>query len=214
MEPERRRGRRLLRRRGAQVGRNRGRARDRHGPDRDPDRRDREARDRGRLLARDARRLPPTRRRRPASPSWSTCGWATCGTRRSTSRCRSSSARSARTCTWPTTATASEALAAARDALVPGGRLIFDVFAPGDDDIAATHGRWLEREPDIYERADWDTDTRTLTLSVKGPEGAATMALSWISRGEWHRPAPGGRLRGRGVLRLVRPHARTAAART
>ena len=79
----------------------------------------------------------------------------------------------------------SEALTAARAALVPGGRLIFDVFAPGDDDIAATHGRWLEREPDIYERADWDTDSRTLTLSVKGPEGAATMALSWISRGEW-----------------------------
>ena len=78
-----------------------------------------------------------------------------------------------------------EALAAARSTLVPGGRLIFDVFAPGDDDIAATHGRWLEREPDIYERADWDTDSRTLTLSVKGPEGAATMALSWISRGEW-----------------------------
>ena len=78
-----------------------------------------------------------------------------------------------------------EALAAAREMLVPGGRLIFDVFAPGDDDITETHGRWLEREPDIYERADWDTNTRTLTLSVKGPEGAATMALSWISRGEW-----------------------------
>jgi hypothetical protein len=78
-----------------------------------------------------------------------------------------------------------DALAAAREALVSGGRLIFDVFAPGDDDIAATHGRWLEREPDIYERADWDTDTRTLTLSVKGPDGAATMALSWISRDEW-----------------------------
>ena len=78
-----------------------------------------------------------------------------------------------------------EALEAAREALVPGGRLVFDVFAPASDDIAETHGRWLEREPDIYERADWDTDSRTLTLSVKGPEGAATMALSWISRGEW-----------------------------
>ena len=30
-----------------------------------------------------------------------------------------------------------------------------------------------------------DTDSRTLTLSVKGPDGAATMALSWISRAEW-----------------------------
>ena len=80
-----------------------------------------------------------------------------------------------------------EALEAARAALLPGGRLVFDVFAPAPDDIAETHGRWLEREHDIYERADWDTETRTLTLSVRGPDGAATMSLSWISRDEWQR---------------------------
>jgi SAM-dependent methyltransferase len=78
-----------------------------------------------------------------------------------------------------------EALEAARAALVPGGRLIFDVFAPKPDDIAETHGRWLEREPGIYERAHWDEDARTLTLSVRGAEGAATMSLAWISRKEW-----------------------------
>ncbi|HEY3051354.1 MAG TPA: class I SAM-dependent methyltransferase [Gaiellaceae bacterium] len=78
-----------------------------------------------------------------------------------------------------------EALEAARSALVPEGRLVFDVFAPTPDDIAETHGSWLEREPGIFERADWDTETRTLTLSVRGPEGAATMSLSWISRDEW-----------------------------
>jgi SAM-dependent methyltransferase len=78
-----------------------------------------------------------------------------------------------------------EALQAARAALRPGGRLIFDVFAPTPDDIAETHGRWLEREPGIFERADWETETRTLTLSVRGREGAATMSLSWISRDEW-----------------------------
>src|SRR4029453_9273878 len=78
-----------------------------------------------------------------------------------------------------------EALAAARAALVPGGRLIFDVFAPGDDDIAETHGRWLEREPGIFERADWDTRSRTLTLSVRGPNGETTMALAWLSADEW-----------------------------
>ena len=77
------------------------------------------------------------------------------------------------------------ALRAARELLVPGGRLIFDVFAPGDDDIAETHGRWLERELDIYERADWDTDTRTLTLSVRGPGGESTMVLAWLSADEW-----------------------------
>ena len=78
-----------------------------------------------------------------------------------------------------------DALTAARAALLPRGRLVFDVFAPKPDDIAETHGRWLEREPGIYERAEWDTDTRTLTLSVRGPSGEATMALSWISREEW-----------------------------
>jgi SAM-dependent methyltransferase len=78
-----------------------------------------------------------------------------------------------------------DALRAARELLVPGGRLIFDVFAPGADDIAETNGRWLEREPQIFERADWDTDARTLTLSVRGPSGEATMALAWLSAGEW-----------------------------
>ena len=78
-----------------------------------------------------------------------------------------------------------DALRAARELLVPGGRLVFDVFAPGDDDIAETDGRWLEREPEIFERADWDTNTRTLTLSVRGPSGEATMALAWLSADEW-----------------------------
>jgi SAM-dependent methyltransferase len=77
------------------------------------------------------------------------------------------------------------ALLAARDLLVPGGRLVFDVFAPGADDIAETDGRWLEREPEIFERADWDTKTRTLTLSVRGPSGEATLALAWLSADEW-----------------------------
>ncbi len=77
------------------------------------------------------------------------------------------------------------ALAAARRLLAPGGRLVFDVFEPAPDDVEATHGRWIEREPEIFERADWDTDARTLTLSVRGPEGAATMQLAWISPPEW-----------------------------
>ena len=77
------------------------------------------------------------------------------------------------------------ALKAARSLLVPGGRLIFDVFAPGEDDIAETHDRWLEREPGIFERARWDTRRRTLTLSVRGDAGETTMTLSWLSPDEW-----------------------------
>ena len=77
------------------------------------------------------------------------------------------------------------ALGAARDLLEPDGRLVFDVFRPGPEDIADTNGRWLEREPEIFERADWDTDRRRLTLSVRGPDGATTMELAWLSPDEW-----------------------------
>jgi SAM-dependent methyltransferase len=76
-------------------------------------------------------------------------------------------------------------LRAARELLLPDGRLIFDVFRPDEDDIAETHGRWLEREPQIYERARWDTETRTLTLSVRGPNGETTMGLAWLDAPEW-----------------------------
>ena len=77
------------------------------------------------------------------------------------------------------------ALRAARELLVPEGRLVFDVFEPGADDIADTHGRWLEREPGIFERAEWDEETRTLTLSVRSGDRESTMSLAWISPGEW-----------------------------
>jgi len=77
------------------------------------------------------------------------------------------------------------ALRSARELLVPGGRFVFDVFAPSADDIQDTHGRWLEREPGIFERADWDTRARTLTLSVRGDSGATSFMLAWLSPDEW-----------------------------
>ena len=80
-----------------------------------------------------------------------------------------------------------DALRASRELLVPGGRFAFDVFAPAEDDIAATHGRWLEREPGIFERADWDAQARTLTLSVRGESGHTTMVLAWLSPDEWRK---------------------------
>jgi SAM-dependent methyltransferase len=78
-----------------------------------------------------------------------------------------------------------QALHAARELLLPGGRLIFDVFRPSREDIEQTHARWLEREPGIWERADWDVDGRRLVLSVRGAEGGSTMALSWAEPEEW-----------------------------
>jgi SAM-dependent methyltransferase len=77
------------------------------------------------------------------------------------------------------------ALAAVFGVLTPGGRLVFDVFAPGDDDIEQTHGRWLEREPGIFERALWDRDARRLVLSVRGEAAESTMSLAWVSPEEW-----------------------------
>jgi SAM-dependent methyltransferase len=77
------------------------------------------------------------------------------------------------------------ALRAVRRLLEPGGRFIFDVFTPSREDIEETHGRWLEREPEIFERADWDEIARTLTLSVRGGERGSTMRLAWLDAGEW-----------------------------
>jgi SAM-dependent methyltransferase len=79
------------------------------------------------------------------------------------------------------------ALRAAGALLEPGGRFLFDVFAPSPEDVAETHGRWLEREPGIFERADWDEGARRLTLSVRGGEAAATMELHWLGAPEWMR---------------------------
>jgi SAM-dependent methyltransferase len=79
------------------------------------------------------------------------------------------------------------AFGSVRALLVPGGRFVFDVFAPSDDDIEETHGRWIEREPAIWERADWDVDHRILTLSVRGESGETSMRLSWRAPAEWRR---------------------------
>ncbi len=78
-----------------------------------------------------------------------------------------------------------DALRAVYGLLEPGGRFVFDVFAPSREDIEETHGRWLEREPGIWERADWDLDGRILTLSVRGEAGETRMQLAWRAPDEW-----------------------------
>ena len=79
------------------------------------------------------------------------------------------------------------ALQGAASVLEPDGRLVFDVFAPSREDIEETDGLWLERERGIFERADWDEQARTLSLSVRGgDEQSATMHLHWLSPAEWN----------------------------
>jgi hypothetical protein len=80
-----------------------------------------------------------------------------------------------------------DALRATRELLLPAGRLVFDVFAPSPEDIAETNERWLEREPGIWERAEWDEQARRLRLSVRSGDAEATMTLSWLAPREWHR---------------------------
>src|SRR5579884_4096876 len=77
-----------------------------------------------------------------------------------------------------TAADRATALRAVARCLAPGGRFVFDVFAPGADDIAETHGRWLEREPGIWERADWDEASRTLVLRLRSADGESEMSLA------------------------------------
>jgi hypothetical protein len=76
-------------------------------------------------------------------------------------------------------------LIAARERLLPGGRLAFDVFHPDRIDIEETHGRWLEREPGIHERAMWNPVERSLTLSVRTDEHESTMELWWVEPRTW-----------------------------
>ena len=78
-----------------------------------------------------------------------------------------------------------EALRAVYLLLLPGGRFVFDVFAPSMEDVEQTNGRWLEREPGIWERADWDLERRVLTLAVRGEAGETAMRLAWRSPEEW-----------------------------
>jgi len=78
-----------------------------------------------------------------------------------------------------------QAFAAARSLLHDGGRLVFDVFRPGEDDIAETDGRWIEYEPGIFERADWDKTRRVLKLSVRREDAQTTMTLAWLEPTTW-----------------------------
>ena len=169
VEPQRHRGRRLLRRRGARGRRARRRARHRDRPDRDPDRAEGHARDRGRFLARDARRLPPPRRgrrrRRAARPA-----------PRRSARTAARRAGAARHLPVPLVPAPRRRRRAGRGARLRPRRARSRRAArsstssrPATTTSPRRTAAGSSASPDIYERADWDEIARTLTLSVAGP---------------------------------------------
>ena len=115
------------------------------------------------------------------------------------------SARSAHSCTWRPRRRSCARSTPPAALLAPGGRFVFDVFAPSQEDIEETHDRWLEREPGIFERAVWDEGARTLSLSVRSGDGRRDVRAPLALRARVAAAPRRGRLRGGGALRLVRP---------
>ena len=144
----------------------------------------------------------------------STSASATSATRRSTSACRSSSARSAPPAPARRRRAARRRSRPRASCSLPGGRLVFDVFTPG----ARRHRR--DARPLDRARAG---DLRARRLGRAGahadpvrarPERRDDDDARLALAGRVARPARAGGLRGRGLLRLVRPAPVRAAART
>ena len=215
VERERHRGRRLLRRGGRAGGLAGGRARGRHRPDRGADRGGRRPRDRrstprrgcstsaaaARELAGVADLLDLRLGELEAPPVEERVALVTCPFR-SFLHLLDDDVAPAR------------ARRGARAARCRAGGWCSTSSPRAPSDIADTHGRWLEREPGIFERADWDSQARTLTLSVRGESGETSFVLAWLSNDEWRALLERAGFQVRRLLRLVRPPPVRAAART
>src|SRR4051794_7710324 len=70
-----------------------------------------------------------------------------------------------------------------RRALVPGGRLVFDVFEPPAADVRATQARWLGRDSGVRERASWVREDALLALDIRYRGRSTTMRLHWVPGG-------------------------------
>ena len=77
------------------------------------------------------------------------------------------------------------ALRAVRKLVAPGGRFVFDVFEPSQEDIDETHDQWVEREPGIWELAQWHEPSRTLILRLRTDDTETEMSLAWLPVPEW-----------------------------
>ena len=77
------------------------------------------------------------------------------------------------------------ALGAARELLVAGGRIVFDVFAPSREDVGTRTAAGSSASPGSSSAPTGTRASRTLTLSVRRGEEASTMHLAWLSPPEW-----------------------------
>jgi SAM-dependent methyltransferase len=77
------------------------------------------------------------------------------------------------------------ALAAVRDMLAPGGRFVFDVFAPPKDSDGATGDRWIDRGPSVASRDEIDWDRRIVRVQVRTERETHELELAWLDREEW-----------------------------
>ena len=183
MVAERRRGRAVLPGRGAPQRRAGARARRRHRPDRGADRRERDPRRRRRPLGGDAAGRARARAELPA-PS-STCATATCATRRSRATFPLVLVPFRSMLHMETDADRRAVLRAIKRHLAPGRAAdLRRLRARGRRH--RRHARpWIEREPGIWERADWNEQTRTLVLRVRDETAESEMSLAWLSMPEW-----------------------------
>ena len=94
--------------------------------------------------------------------------------------------RSARCCTWRPTPTGAPRCARCTGCSSPAAGSSSTSSRPRPTTSTETHGRWLEREPGIFERADWDEDARTARAQrARRAAPRPALSLAWVSVAEW-----------------------------
>lgn len=78
-----------------------------------------------------------------------------------------------------------QALKAVREILLPGGKFIFDVFAPPADETAPARTQWVERGPTVAERDEIDWARRVIHVFLRTDRGTVEVELAWLDRDEW-----------------------------